>query len=66
MGFTKFLSFLNPFYTTRKRKHKTRRQKKHKRRTIRRAMRGGWGETFVPKVNYVMKGGWGGALQQPA
>jgi hypothetical protein len=41
MGFTKFLSFLNPFSTTRKRKHKTRRQKKHKRRTIRRAMRGG-------------------------
>jgi hypothetical protein len=41
MGITKFLSFLNPFSTTRKRRHKTRRQKKHKRRTMRHIMRGG-------------------------
>ena len=39
-----FLSFLNPFSTTRKRKHKTRRQKKNKRHTMhrrRRVMKGG-------------------------
>jgi hypothetical protein len=41
MGFTKLLSFFNPFSTTRKRKQKTRREKKHKRRTMRRVMRGG-------------------------
>jgi len=41
MGFAKFFSFLNPFSTTRKRKHKTKRQKKYKRRTMRRVMRGG-------------------------
>ena len=40
MGFTKFLSSLNPFSTTRRRKRKTRRQKKHK-RTRRNIMRGG-------------------------
>lgn len=39
MRLTKFLSFLNPFSTTRRRKHKTRRHKKHKR--TRRNMRGG-------------------------
>jgi hypothetical protein len=40
MGFTKFLSSFNPFFTTRRRKRKTRRQKKHK-RTRRNIMRGG-------------------------
>lgn len=39
MRLTKFLSFLNPFSTTCRRKHKTRRQRKHKR--TRRNMRGG-------------------------
>lgn len=39
MRLTKFLSFFNPFSTTRRRKHKTRRQRKHKR--TRRNMRGG-------------------------
>jgi hypothetical protein len=42
MGIINFISFLNPFSTTRKRKHnKIKRQKKHKRRTMRRVMRGG-------------------------
>jgi len=42
MRFIKFISFLNPFSTTRKRKHtKTKRRRKHKRRTMRHVMRGG-------------------------
>jgi hypothetical protein len=43
MGITKFAKFfskLNPFSSTRRRKHKTRRQQKY-RRTKRRRMRGG-------------------------
>ncbi len=66
MGFTKFISFLNPFSTTRRMKHKTTRQKKHKRRTVRRVMRGGWPDYPISNNNIVMKGGWGGALPQPA
>lgn len=42
MRFTKFLSVINPFSTThRRRKRKTIRHKKNKRRTMRRTMRGG-------------------------
>ena len=61
MGFTKFFNSLNPFSTTRRKKHRTRRQRKHK-RTRRNIMRGGWGELVSSSDKYVMKGGWGGAL----
>lgn len=41
MGFTKFISYLNPFSTTRRKRHKTKRQKKQNRRSRRHIIRGG-------------------------
>lgn len=65
MGILHFLSSLNPFAKTRRRRNHLRKTHKRRRRTTRR-MRGGWGgEPVTPSLQQknIMHGGWGGAIQ---